>query len=514
MDATSPTRWNCGGETKTYDWNAAPATPAQTTRFVVIGDVHYCNVDDQGDPAEARMERLAADLKAKKFDFDFVIQVGDLVNCQTGYTPRAMSECHAEWRHAISEVKRLFPDKPFFTTPGNHDWYGGDSWQGGLPCIKEHYVPFMERELGAPLNGLPFFTFRHGECLFVFLNHVGMYVGFDIEQRNMLEKALAAAERNPAVARVFAVSHPELWNVDYFRFNENATLLPLFMKAKKFDAYFSGHVHMNNVTARKNDYNMALRQVCVAGTWPPVKEGPDRFHAVPRLDLNPGPATRIFADHPDDVESYTVVTASRDSVRLRFEAVGGGCIGEYEWRGPYEVKAVKPAAPRFSHEMPAKVERARLYLQYVFVDRVLGAAPAPRVRVNGRDVGELKRKYAAFEVNWGRFFLELPPEIVRESNTVEIENPSGERFLVRDLSIMAAGGDGAEHFTPVHPKVLSFGDWRHFYMGFGLVHIGCGILHSGVDFNIAQELIETVDRSAMKATVSLGFSNQQETKQR
>jgi hypothetical protein len=77
------------------------------------------------------------------------VHVGDLVNCQTGSMPRVLSECDAEWAYALNHVKQLFPDKPFLFTPGNHDWYGGDSWQGGGPCIKKRYIPFIEKELGA-----------------------------------------------------------------------------------------------------------------------------------------------------------------------------------------------------------------------------------------------------------------------------------------------------------------------------------------------------------------------------
>ena len=504
-ERTSPQTWRCGGETRTYDWFAKDKRPSPVTRFLVIGDVHYCNIEDNGDPTEARMERLAADLKRKGERYDFVVQVGDLVNCQTGYVARSMAECHEEWKHAISEVKRLFPDKPFLTTPGNHDWYGGGSWQGGGPCIRQHYIPFMERELGAPLNGLPFFTFRANDVLFIFLNHLGMEKGLDIECRKMLRKALATADSDPSISRVFAVSHPELWNVNYFRFNENATLLPEFMAARKFDAYFSGHVHMNNITARKNDYGCALRQICAAGVWPPCKEPPERFHAVPTMRLNPPPSKTLFADFPADVESYTVVEASREKVTVRFEAVGGGTIGEYEWQGPYDLKAVKRAGPRFDETWPSRPVRARLWYFPLFVDRRLGGGPAPRFKVNGRDVGELRRNHSAFHTNWGGFFIDLPLDLVRRENTVEILNPSGERFLLRDLAIMAAGEDGVEHFTSVHPKMLSFGDWRTFYMGFGLVHENTGILWSDLETNASDEVIDVAPHGAAGVTVILNF---------
>lgn len=504
-EQTSPRRWDRSGETRDYDWDAVSVKGAPPTRFIVLGDLHYCNIDDRGDSAEARAERLAADIAKKGLVCDFIVHVGDLVNCQTGDMPRVLSECDAEWAHALDHVKKLFPDKPFLFTPGNHDWYGGDSWQGGGPCIRKRYIPFIQKELGAPLNGLPFFTFRFRDTFFVFPNHLGMEPGLDIECRKMLEKALAAADADPSIARVFAVSHPLLWNVDYFRFNENAALLPILMKAKKFDAYFGGHVHENSLTARKNSYNTALRQVTVAGIWPPVKEGPERFHPVPTLQLNPPPSKRIFSGFPADVESYAVVESSREKVTLRFEAVGGGTLAEYAWSGPYEVREVKPAAPSFAHTLPDRVVRARLYCYPLFLERFLGGTAAPQVKVNGRAVGELKRNYSAFHTNWGGFFIDLPADAVKRENRVEITNPSGERFLVRDLAVMAAGEDGREHFTRVYPKMLSFGDWRTFYMGFGLVHPGAGILHSDIETNASQEVIENIPQHAPGAVVNLCF---------
>ena len=505
MSETSPRRWDCNGENLFYDWDANSRKPVAPVKFVVLGDLHYCNVDDNGDKAEARAERMAADIAKKRIDFDFVVQVGDLVNCQTGSTPRVLSECDAEWAYALKHVKKLFPDKPFLLTLGNHDWYGGDSWQGGGPCIKKHYLPFMQKELGVPLNGQPFFTFRCRDAFFVFLNHLGMEKGVDIECARMLEKAVATADADPSIARVFMVSHPLLWNVDYFRFNENASLLPILMKAKKFDAYFGGHIHMNSLTARKNDYNTALRQVAVAGTWPPIKEGPARFHAVPTLQLNPPPSKRLFSDFPADVESYVVVESSREEVKLRFEAVGGGTLAEYAWSGPYEVRAVKSAEPRFKNTLPSEVKRARLYYFPFFQDRFLGGAAAPQVQINGRIVGELKRNYSFFHSNWGKFFIEIPDGVLRQENIMDISNPSGERFLVRDLALMAAGSDGREHFTGIYPKMLSFGDWRTFYMGFGLVHPGMGIMHSDIETNASEEMIETVMQHASSVSIKLDF---------
>ena len=70
---------------------------------------------------------------------------------------------------------------------------------------------------------------------------------------------------------------------------------------------------------------------------------------------------------------------------------------------------------------------------------------------------------------------------------------------------MAAGSDGREHFTGIYPKMLSFGDWRTFYMGFGLVHPGMGIMHSDIETNASEEMIETVMQHASGVSIKLDF---------
>ncbi|MBO5751583.1 MAG: metallophosphoesterase, partial [Kiritimatiellae bacterium] len=121
MERPDPCVWNCGGERIVYNWNPKADVEPKVTKFLVLGDVHYCNYDDNGDPTPDRMNRLAADLAKKNAQFDFVMQVGDIVNCQTGRVARSIAECREEWRYALSEMKRLFPDKPVLITPGNHD---------------------------------------------------------------------------------------------------------------------------------------------------------------------------------------------------------------------------------------------------------------------------------------------------------------------------------------------------------------------------------------------------------
>ena len=53
--------------------------------------------------------------------------------------------------------------------------------------------------------------------------------------------------------------------------------------------------------------------------------------------------------------------------------------------------------------------------------------------------------------------------------------------------------------------MISFGDWRTFFMGFGLVHQGVGILHSDVAVNASEEIIQTVPQHSGNVSFALHF---------
>jgi hypothetical protein len=54
--------------------------------------------------------------------------------------------------------------------------------------------------------------------------------------------------------------------------------------------------------------------------------------------------------------------------------------------------------------------------------------------------------------------------------------------------------------------MLSFGDWRTFYMGFGLVHPGSGIMHSDIETNASEEVIENVGQYVPAFSLNLDFT--------
>ena len=455
------------------------------TCFVVIGDIHYFNAHAS---AQERMRALREDLRKKKFAPDLICQVGDVIENQEGSDPVSGEEGARQWRAALKDIKEVFPGVPFLIAAGNHDWYGNNSWFGGWENLKRYLLPFLEKELGAPLNGQTFYSLRCGDSLFLFTNHVGMNAGMDVEQREWLKKSLAAADANPAIRHVWGFGHCGLWNVNYVRFNENAELLPVFAASRKLKGYFTGHVHRNNITVWRTPGGNPVLQAVAAGFCP---ESAGVVQEARFLTLNPPPSARAYAAFPESCPSYCVVAVRGEEIRLRFEKIGGPCIADIRYKTPHRIEelAMMPGK-QVQQTLPKEIRKLRLHLYPYFPERFLPHGKNPEIRFNGVSAGMVARNAAAWHVNHFRYAVELPPELLKKSNTLEITNPGREFFLIRDCQLEAVDSTGVSHFSALYPKVISAGSHRNIYMNFGLLHPECGILHSSLEYNVPDELIE------------------------
>ena len=358
--------------------------------FLFLGDLHYHS------PAwkTARtVKEISDDINKKSLKIDFVCHVGDLIENQENGNPISLEDGAKEWEFAINDIKKNFKI-PFFMSLGNHDWYGNNNWFGGRPNVEKYYLPFMAKELGSPLNGKPFFSFRWADSYFLFTNHMGFDIGLDKEQRTWMEKSLAYAEGNPGIKHVFIFGHPNLWNLGYFRFNENAELLNIINKFKKVDAYFCGHTHHNNASVWNFDKDRKLLQIngCPLGCKEAELLSPIGER---QLILNPPPSKRGYAKGFEKVHGYFVVSVNDANVTVALELIGGGRIWEFSWGKPGEIKE------KFFHSKMAKtslpsaklkeIKEAFLHI-YPYVPEKVLLAPKPiEIMFNGEKIGILPR---------------------------------------------------------------------------------------------------------------------------
>ncbi|NLE67363.1 MAG: hypothetical protein GX608_08075 [Lentisphaerae bacterium] len=457
--------------------------------FLFLGDAHYHAPTWR---SAERVRAIAEDVRRKGYAPDFVAHVGDLIENQEAGRPVSNEAGAQEWRYALADVKQAFA-MPFFMALGNHDWYGGGTWFGGRDNIEAYYFPFMEKELGKPLHGKPFFSFRWKHAYFLFVNHIGFDEGLDREQRAWLRKSLAYAERNPAIERVFVIGHPVLWNLDFVRFNENHGLLDIIRSCKKVDAYLCGHTHHNSasVWAFGPDHRLLQVNGC------PLGSSGNSEALLPigqrALILNPPPAARGYTKGFRELDAYFVVSVAKEGVTVALERIGGDCVWEFGWVQPGVIEEKRflgrPAEHALSREQLGGISRARLHL-LPYVPEVIRPECAPLdILLNGKKVAELPRRSGGWEISRSRDAFPVPPECIRLENTVAVTNPNREQFAIRDAYLEVELASGETVLTPVCPNVLFAGDWRDLYMEFGLSHPGAGVLHSSVEVNIPEELI-------------------------
>lgn len=459
--------------------------------FVFLGDLHYSGVARTvpGYSTERSVEEIAKDIKDKGYQADFICHIGDLIENQRDGHPISLEEGMEQWNSALAHVKKTF-NLPFFMCPGNHDWYGGDSWFGGKENIEKIFLPFISKELSRPLNR-PFYSFRYGNSCFLFLNHLGFDYGWDIEQIEWLEKTLSVAGNNPDIKHIFIFGHPHLWNLAYFGFSEHHPLRKLISK-HRVDAYFCGHSHRNTATVYKFGSGRNLLQV----TGGPI--GPKEL--IPTSDkfllLNPPPSKRGYCRLYGGARSYFLVSVKGERVTVGCDIVGGRRVWEFSWVEPGRIKeTISPEKPKeydFKTDDLQNIVEAKLFLYAYTPEVMLQKSPGVPVLINGKQVGELP-----FSSDWEIFsggHLLIPPELIRMKNEIIIQNPYKQVFGVRNCYLYLKLKDGKEVLSSLYPYVLfSLPDYKSLYLGWWLVHPGWGALNGTVEENVPSELAKTVE---------------------
>lgn len=473
--------------------------------FLFLGDLHYHSPEY----CTAQMvNEIAKDIRKKNIKIDFVCHIGDLIENQRRGQPVSLEEGAQEWKYAIKDIRKNF-DVPFFMALGNHDWYGDNTWFGGWKNIKKYYIPFMSQELGRPLNGKPFFSFRWENSLFLFTNHEGYNIGLDKEQRIWLKKTLAGAENNPAIEHVFIFGHPNLWNFSYFRFNENYGLLDIISKSRKVDAYFCGHTHHNNASVW--DFRNGKKLLQINGSPKGLKNTSPYSIGEHELILNPPPSHRGYAKGLGYLYAYFIVSVDGSKVNVSLESIGGDKLWEFSWIKPGEIKEKlflgRNENKTLKKDQLKDIKEARLHIFPYVPERILHKPLPICIELNGTKIAELPRMRNGWELSRYHNFISAPPKLIKIKNKIAISNPNNERFAVRDCYLEVILKDGKRILTPVYPYVLFAGDWRDIYMDFGLCHPTKGVLYSSVEANIPEELIKCT-KIGKKIIVDLNFNSE------
>ncbi|MFA6716520.1 MAG: metallophosphoesterase [Victivallaceae bacterium] len=455
--------------------------------FLFLGDLHY-------KPPEyktAKMLRaITEDLKRKGYKIDFVCHVGDLIENQNGSKPISDEAGAKQWKYALTDIKKVF-EVPFFMCPGNHDWYGNNSWFGGKNNIQKYFLPFVASQTGKSTNEKPFYAFRWKDSYFLFTNHEGFDTGWDIEQRKWLKKSLAYADENPAIKHVFIFGHPNLWNLNYMRFNENHALLKIISGCKKVDAYFTGHTHFNNASVWRFKNGTGILQI--SGS-PHLSKNSLTALGETELVLNPPPSQRGYTKGFGYLNAYYLVSVGKNEVNVILERIGKGKIWEFSWSRPGDIREKLFLARKLTRELAENelkdIVEARFCFFNWFPETILPAAKPVEVFFNGHSLGALPVNSRSWAVNHHKSFIPIPNELVKLKNRISISNPNREQFAIRDCFLEVKLKDGRKAYSLLCPEVLIAGDWKNMYLNFGLSHPGYGTIYSSLEVNVPEEMIK------------------------
>lgn len=235
-------------------------------------DKPYFNFLIFGDSGSGSEEQLEIAEQMAKFDPDFVVHAGDMV--ESGLEEDADMKYFEPYRNMLAKY-------PFFLTLGNHD-YGKKN--ASKTFLKENYIPFHSM----PLTGLPpyYYYFDDGDARFFVLDSNafnGEKWAQPLEpgskQYKWLERALSKTEKTWK----FVVLHEPVYSTGGHGVKdaEREALEPLFLKYK-VDLVFQGHDHNYERTK-------------------PVKEGlPDEKDGIVYVTLGGGGQALYFQRANED----------------------------------------------------------------------------------------------------------------------------------------------------------------------------------------------------------------------
>ncbi|HAH32253.1 MAG TPA: hypothetical protein DCL44_08070 [Elusimicrobia bacterium] len=189
-----------------------------------------------GDSGSGSAEQLAVAAQMDKFNPDFVLNTGDML--ETGLDSDAAAQYFRPYAKMLSR-------EPFFLALGNHDYGEKYNKEAGKGFIKANYQPFHT----VPLTGLPphYYYFDIGDARFFVLDTNAFYgarFAPSLEPGSKQYKWLEYMLDKTKKAWKFVVMHQPIYSTGAHGGleDERATLEPLFLKYK-VDLVLQGHDH-------------------------------------------------------------------------------------------------------------------------------------------------------------------------------------------------------------------------------------------------------------------------------
>jgi len=424
--------------------------------FAVLGDIHYVNkkyhrkvLDGENRlPAKQDIRRydwMTGNIfkpmlsEIKRYNPDFLVQTGDIVagNCDNSKMDVL------EMEEALDVLTGI--EKPVLTAKGNHD--DNDAYQKVI-------LPYLSGVLNRDLSKT-YYTFVYDDSYFVFIDDLDFVQG-NLENEWLIKELRKGKDSNHLFlfghAPLFPVARPFFTDPEFVR-----AVVPL-LRDNPIDGYFCGHTHNQALTSHLL-HNRRFFQAKSSIIGYPDRGCVPLKHVRTLLSGN---YDYHWGYLEDSCPGWLHVEVNGKKAKVTWHLFPSRRIGIFEWQGRGKIEIIETPeieAPCTINESALKrIESAKLHLATYHSEDT-----AKAVWLNGKKIGYVPRGDSFAP----RMTVEIPSDALSAigmENTVEIDNPNRELFLVGGIHLEIILASGTKARTNVAPHLYTtsheWDDWN------------------------------------------------------
>ncbi len=436
----------------------------RTTRFVILGDTHFCadGVRQQYDgkcllaekPDYVRYSPMRTSVLEPMFARiralapDFVVSSGDFVEGGMADHGKTLREMREGWTFMRSL------QCPVLIAKGTHE---GSGSHPGAQIYREIVLPGMSEMTGTTIEK-EYFLFERDGNAFLILDYLDYHAGG--EQDTWLENNLR--DLSSKARRIFIVAHPPLFNWGRHYFNEIQFITRLIQLCGSYpvDAYISGHTHNQTLSFHEVGEGKGFLQITGSSVGYPDMNvrALDEFHALAEFTPNDH---FLWGIHEDSSPGFHLVELEDSAMTVRWNSFKGdqaSAVISKRRSAPCEISP--PTYITYEKRM-RDMDMDQIKSGVLYVYGIYGNKNT-EVLINGISLGALppNTSYAA------RRFLTLHAEAMRSivrDNRITIKLPENSDFVVGSLSLEFLLFDNRMIHSAVGPELFIHGSkWKDF----------------------------------------------------
>lgn len=427
------------------------------TRFVVIGDTHFCfrkhhpdlsrtselgNLPDyiryvgMTETTGRKILSMIRELKP-----DLLISTGDYVEGGLEANPSFAEEELLDGWNMLKSI-----GCPVLIAKGTHE---GKAGSPGGNFYRKNIIPAMAENLGASFSK-EYFSYEFNGSVFIILD----YLNYEGEQEkwlvNELERVSVKAEH------IYIFAHPPLylWGRHFFDNPEFSKSLDAICRKYPVDIYFCGHTHNQSISFHEKADRKGFLQL--KGSSVGYANMPlcsmDSYHAVADF----GRSNKFYwGVLEDSAPGFFLVESDGEKTEISWKSLSGEASMQLRshFAEPENIRipSFPPLNRRLDEDDLHQIISARLNL--FSVNKGINNSV---LKLNGFELGPMPDNvsYAA------RRFINLPEELLRslrKANELEIKMTEANLFAVGSISLELLLYDGRRIISRVNPELFYCG---------------------------------------------------------